>query len=218
MKLGTAAHFYHYDGVGSTRLLTDGAGAASDTYDYDAFGNLIASTGTTPNVYLFTGEQLDPNMGFYFLRSRYMAPEFGRFITADTFPGFIFDPPSLHKYSYANNDPVNMIDPTGQFSLASVSVSVSISSILSSIAISHFGFALVTIIIIKHFFEPGFEMRNGALLVIASTGDSQVQADAFRVYQHGNFLIALGAALIGITGTITQFTQSFAGLAGSIKV
>jgi hypothetical protein len=46
--------YYVYDGHGSVRALTDA------TYDYDAFGNLIRSTGTTPNNYLFAGEQFDP--------------------------------------------------------------------------------------------------------------------------------------------------------------
>ncbi len=44
--------FYGYDGHGSVRQLTNTAGAVTDTYDHDAFGNLVSSTGTTPNVYL----------------------------------------------------------------------------------------------------------------------------------------------------------------------
>jgi hypothetical protein len=55
--------FYGFDGHGSVRFLTDPTGAVTDTYDYDAFGNLIASTGTTPNNYLFAGEQFDPALG-----------------------------------------------------------------------------------------------------------------------------------------------------------
>jgi RHS repeat-associated protein len=43
----------------------------TDTYDYDAFGNLIHSTGTTPNNYLFAGEQFDPELGLYYNRARY---------------------------------------------------------------------------------------------------------------------------------------------------
>ena len=39
--------FYQYDGHGSVRQLTNGGGAVTDTYDYDAFGNLISRTGTT---------------------------------------------------------------------------------------------------------------------------------------------------------------------------
>src|ERR1051325_7691170 len=44
--------FYGFDGHGSVRFLTDSTGAITDTYDYDAFGNLISSTGSTPNNYL----------------------------------------------------------------------------------------------------------------------------------------------------------------------
>jgi len=40
--------FYGYDGHGSVRQLTNSAGAVTDTYDYDAFGNLTGQTGTTP--------------------------------------------------------------------------------------------------------------------------------------------------------------------------
>ena len=52
--------FYGYDGAGSVRNLTNTAGAITDTYDYDAFGNKIISTGTTPNNYLYRGEQYGP--------------------------------------------------------------------------------------------------------------------------------------------------------------
>jgi len=65
-------HFYGYDGHGSVRYLTDINGAVTDTYTYDAFGNLLARTGTTPNDYLYAGEQHDANVGFYYLRARYL--------------------------------------------------------------------------------------------------------------------------------------------------
>src|SRR6185312_13097834 len=64
--------FYGYDGHGSVRALTNNTGVVTDTYDYDAFGNLIASTGSTPNNYLFAGEQWDPNLGLYYNRARYL--------------------------------------------------------------------------------------------------------------------------------------------------
>ena len=40
--------------------------AVTDTYDYDAFGNKINSTGTTPNSYLYRGEQWDSDLGLYY--------------------------------------------------------------------------------------------------------------------------------------------------------
>jgi YD repeat-containing protein len=62
--------YYGYDGHHNVRYLTDGAGQITDTYDYDAFGNLIGLTGATPNNYLFTGEQYDADLGLYYLRAR----------------------------------------------------------------------------------------------------------------------------------------------------
>jgi hypothetical protein len=41
--------YYGYDGHGSVRLLTDSMGTITDSYTYDAFANLINSTGSTPN-------------------------------------------------------------------------------------------------------------------------------------------------------------------------
>ena len=80
---------------------------------YDAWGNLISSTGETENSYLYCGEQLDSTTGLYYLRARYMNPATGTFITQDTYAGTIFDPTSLHKYLYANANPVMNVDLSG---------------------------------------------------------------------------------------------------------
>src|SRR5258708_2156582 len=61
--------FYDYDGQGNVRLLTDATGTVTDTYDYDSFGNALNVTGTTPNVYRFGGEQMDSDLGLYYLRA-----------------------------------------------------------------------------------------------------------------------------------------------------
>ena len=41
--------YYVSDNLGSTRALANSAGAVTDTYRYDAYGNLIAGSGTTVN-------------------------------------------------------------------------------------------------------------------------------------------------------------------------
>jgi RHS repeat-associated protein len=137
--VGGSLSFYGYDGHGSVRLLTDATATVTDTYDYDAFGNLISRTGTTSNDYLYSGEQFDANLGFYYLRARYLNPSSGRFWTMDSFAGSGYDPISLHKYLYANADPVNRLDPNGQFSLLNtVITSTSIG------AVSGFGLGFLT--------------------------------------------------------------------------
>lgn len=62
----SVASFYGYDGHGSVRFLANSAGVVTDTYDYDALGNLISHTGTTPSNYLFAGEQYDPATELYY--------------------------------------------------------------------------------------------------------------------------------------------------------
>ena len=127
----TGIHYYQYDGLGSTRQLTDENQNITDSYFYDAFGNLLNQTGTTENNYLYTGEQYDPNMGFYYLRARYMNPEIGRFTSMDTFSGFAATPVTLNKYIYANASPINTIDPSGNFGIAEFSVAHKIRGILA---------------------------------------------------------------------------------------
>jgi len=84
------------------------------TYDYDAFGNLLHQTGTTPNNYLFAGEQFDPDLGLYYNRARYLNTSTGRFWTFDTAEPNLFEPLSLHRYLYANGDAVNRTDASGE--------------------------------------------------------------------------------------------------------
>ncbi len=113
-----AISYYLTDGHGSVRQLADSTGTITDTYVYDAWGNLISSTGDTENSYLYCGEQLDSTTGLYYLRARYMNPATGTFISMDTYQGTIFDPTSLHKYLYANANPVTYCDPSGYSSYA----------------------------------------------------------------------------------------------------
>ncbi len=106
--------FYGYDGHGSVRFLANTSASITDTYDYDAFGTLIASTGSTPNNYLFSGEQFDSALGLYQLRARWYRPLAGRFITRDPEEGSRDLPLSLNSYIYAMDDPVNRTDPSGR--------------------------------------------------------------------------------------------------------
>jgi RHS repeat-associated protein len=108
------ARFYLSDGQFSARQLISQTGLLTDTYTYDAFGELLSSTGTTANNYRYTGEQFDPNSGFYYLRARYYDPAIGRFNVADPFEGRLSAPLSIHRYLYADADPVNKIDPSGK--------------------------------------------------------------------------------------------------------
>ena len=45
-----------------------------------------------------------------YLRARWYDPSSGRFISMDTHPGVVYDPRTLHKYTYCGNNPINHID------------------------------------------------------------------------------------------------------------
>ena len=112
-EINGKVYAYLYDGHGTVRALANESGKLTDTYTYDAFGNLLNSTGTTANSYRYCGEQFDSTTGLYYLRARYMNPSVGRFISMDTYQGSNADPISLHKYLYANSNPVTYTDPSG---------------------------------------------------------------------------------------------------------
>lgn len=114
---GISTNYFGYDGHGSTRFLIGLNGSITDTYVYDAFGNLISRTGSgTPNNYLYCGQQFDPDLGLYYNRARYLSTDLGRFWTSDQTDGNNEDPLSLHKYLYCQASPIDLDDPTGYYS------------------------------------------------------------------------------------------------------
>ena len=112
---GDATSTYLYDGHGAVRALLNEAGRITDKYRYTAYGDLIEQSGDTENHFRYTGEYYDGVSDLYYLRARYMSTETGTFISMDTYEGSIYDPYNLHKYLYANGNPVKYNDPSGNF-------------------------------------------------------------------------------------------------------
>ncbi len=141
--LGTPALKYLlYDGQGSTRQLTDDliddSNDIVDSFSYDGYGMMLGGNPTAASPaatnLLYTGEQYDANLQQYYLRARYYNPSNGRFNRMDDYAGNNSDPQSLHKYLYVHANPVNGIDPTGNFeSIVGIMAATSIRSILVSI-------------------------------------------------------------------------------------
>lgn len=101
--------YYHADGLGSITSLSNSAGALANTYTYDSFGKLTASTGALTNPFQFTGREFDQETGIYEYRARYYDQNAGRFISEDPirFRG------GINFYAYVLNSPTNFMDPTG---------------------------------------------------------------------------------------------------------
>jgi len=100
------------DQRGSTRYLLDSSGVLTRQVAYDGFGRIIAGAiGDFPSQ--FTGEFRSDVSGLDYLRARYRDPETGRFISVDPFDGSLALPATQHDYAYADNDPLNRVDPSG---------------------------------------------------------------------------------------------------------
>ena len=108
LRSGTTS-YYQADGLGSVTSLSSSAGALANTYTYDSFGNLTASTGSLTNRFQYTGREFDPETGIYFYRARYYDPNPGRFASEDSF-GF---GGGENFYVYGYNSVVNLDDPFG---------------------------------------------------------------------------------------------------------
>jgi len=138
----TETRYYHADGLGSMRFLTDELGNVTDTYGYTAFGELLDHVGTDVQPYQFAGEPFEPNAGFYYNRARWLDVGTGRFASVDTFSASEEDPRTLHRYLYVSSNPVNNIDPTGFFTLATfgsfASALTTIATLRTPFSVAHF--------------------------------------------------------------------------------
>lgn len=111
-RIGNATSYHHFDATGSTRQLTNSAGAVTDRMTYDAWGNVVSRTGTTPIAMLWIGElgyYYDVETGLFSVRERPYEPENGRWTTVD--PLEFID--GLNRYLFVSNTPPLIVDPSG---------------------------------------------------------------------------------------------------------
>ena len=159
--------YYSYDGFGSVRQLTNAAGAVTDSYEYDAFGNSFTISGTTPNNYMYRGEQWDADLGLYYLRARYYNPLTGRFLSRDPENGRRINPKTLQKYLYASGDPVNLLDPTGRATYVKPTLGGAVAEYVGIVAAIPLRVFVVTQIVIPAYLETP---QGRAVVLLGLTG------------------------------------------------
>jgi len=109
---GSAVSYYLEDRLGSVVGLADAIQNVTDTFRYDAWGNLLQQQGTAAAPYQWLGEEgyyLNPDAGLYLLGLRHYAPTLGRFLTRDPI-GFSG---GTNLYGYVGNGPINHTDRYG---------------------------------------------------------------------------------------------------------
>ena len=101
-RRGTTSHYHHHDALGSTRFLTDSSGNVTDTYLYDAWGNSVASTGTTVNPFKWVGKygyHTDNSTGLVYVRARMYQPIIAQWMSDSIWYGLSF---RLNRWIWLN--------------------------------------------------------------------------------------------------------------------
>jgi len=106
------SQFYAFDAPGSAIRLTDATMVVTDEYAYDAWGQALATSGTTHNPIRYIGKlgyYLDQELGTYHVRRRQYDQILARFRSEDP----IRQDGGDNLYLYGGNDPVDTVDPEG---------------------------------------------------------------------------------------------------------
>lgn len=111
--------YYVLNLQGDVVKLVDGGGTSVASYAYDAWGNILSSSGSKAeiNPLRYRGYYYDTETGFYYLQSRYYDPVTHRFINADSYSSTGQGIIGYNMFAYCNNSPVIQADHTGEFGL-----------------------------------------------------------------------------------------------------
>jgi len=112
-RRGEDTSVYHFDMLGSTLALTGANEAVTDTLRYEAWGDVLASTGNTTNRHTWVGREryvMTRSSDIALLGLRYYMPSIGRFTTVDLLGS------GSNWFAYVHNRVLVLIDPAGLLS------------------------------------------------------------------------------------------------------
>jgi RHS repeat-associated protein len=137
-SVGGRMSFSHSDWLGTERFRTYMANIPylTETCASLPFGDGLNCTGSDVDPLHFTGKERDAATGLDYFGARFDSSSFGRFMSPDPynsiiirqgmksgglpeeavdsfFDGFLDDPQNWDKYTYALNNPLRFVDPTG---------------------------------------------------------------------------------------------------------
>jgi RHS repeat-associated protein len=104
-------NYYHQDHL-SNRLVTSSTGAVVEQMGHFPFGDPWYNA-TNDKLY-FTTYERDAESSNDYAKARFYRWLLGRFLSPDPLSGSIGDPQSLDRYTYVEDDPINLSDHSGQ--------------------------------------------------------------------------------------------------------
>ncbi len=103
--------YLHHDQQGSIRLLTGATGTVTGSTTFDAYGNKTGSTGTGTTPLGYDAQYTSSDTGLIYLQARTYDPATAQFLSVDPIA-----PITRAPYTYAEDNPLNLGDPTGLWS------------------------------------------------------------------------------------------------------
>ena len=107
-------YFYHYDGEGNTRAVTDEVENVVEEATFSGFGEVVKKTSSIVNPFGYKGA-----LGYYtngemddiYVRARTYEPTVGRWLSLDPARS------TVNLYTYSSNNPIVFSDPSGLFTV-----------------------------------------------------------------------------------------------------
>ncbi len=134
---GAAAEIYfvHTDHLTGSNVITNGPGTVEELMDYYPYGDirLDEKASTFSEQRKFAGHEYDVDTGLSYMNARYYNGKIGRFasqdpaylavgdnnqikaITKQELQAYLSDPQGFNSYAYVRNNPLRIIDPTGEW-------------------------------------------------------------------------------------------------------
>jgi len=116
--------YYHEDGIGNVRLVTDSKGNVVERHDYLPYGEECTTDACAANPGLtggqprkFTAKERDQETGLDYFGARYYGSKVARFNSIDpsmTLRENTLDPQRWNRYAYGRNNPLRFVDPDGR--------------------------------------------------------------------------------------------------------
>ncbi|RJP30045.1 MAG: hypothetical protein C4536_10765 [Actinobacteria bacterium] len=119
---GQKTFYIHTNARGDVVCVTDDVQNWVKKYTYDPWGNITSETSSSGQYdnldshYAYAGYFRDAETGLYYMPARYYSSAQRRFLVKDPHPGSKSNPLTLNPYQYCENNPVNNVDPSGQYS------------------------------------------------------------------------------------------------------
>ena len=176
--------YYHADGEGSVRLVTDAAGQITNRYEYDSYGKRLVAIEGVEQPYSWKGREWLAGPDVYYNRARLYDPALGRFIGEDPIH---YDAGDYNLYAFTWNNPKNWSDPSGKSAIESA-------CLYSHAASNGASFAPVAIMVAGLW--GGITTR-----VLMATGNVEGAAEAVKATKTA--IAEITAVAVGIQAAVT---------------